>query len=254
MITEFIDSLRCHCPPPFRSYGFHRELAAIHARRQRCRNAWQTHEQNCHQIITDHAPGGDVALLAGAGICFDLPVETLLSRYTEIWLADVAFHISVRRLARRNPAIRLITADITGLLATALPDSLSDIRPVDLWQTEPRIDLVVSANLITQLPLPFLDKRSTPTDQTDLRTAVHRAHLDWLRSFQCQTVLIAETEVRRRALPATKWTRQSSLTSEMLDDPHCNWTWQIAPTGEISRRMEMEMTVAGWVKPPVSLA
>ena len=248
MIAEFIDSLRCHCPPPFRSYGFHRELAAIHARRQRCRNAWQTHEQNCHQIITDHAPGGDVALLAGAGICFDLPVETLLS------LADVAFHISVRRLARRNPAIRLITADLTGLLATALPDSLSDIRPVGLWQTEPRIDFVVSANLITQLPLPFLDKRSTTTDQTDLRTAVHRAHLDWLRSFDCQTVLIAETEVRRRALPATKWARQSSLTSELLDDPHCKWTWQIAPAGEISRRMEMEMTVAGWVKPPVSLA
>ena len=166
MIAEFIDSLRCNCPPPFRSYGFHRELAAIHARRQRWRNAWQAHEQNCHQVITDHAPGGDVALLTGAGICFDLPVETLLSRYTEIWLADVAFHISVRRLARRNPAIRLITADLTGLLATALPDILSDIRPVDLWQTEPRIDLVVSANLITQLPLPFLDNRSTP-DRSD---------------------------------------------------------------------------------------
>lgn len=248
MIAEFIDSLRCHCPAPLRPFGFHRELAAIHARRQRCKTAWQTHEQNCHEIIAAHAPGGDVALLAGAGICSDLPIETLLSRYRELWLVDVAFHISVRRLARHHPAIRLITADLTGLLASGLPDRHSDIQPVDLWLSEPRIDLVVSANLITQLSLPFLDSDSPLANQSVLRTAFHRAHLNWLQRFNCQTVLIAETEIRRRTLPATRWERKSSLTAEFLDNPDHRWTWQIAPTGEISRWLEMEMAVGAWAK------
>ncbi|MEQ8707405.1 MAG: hypothetical protein RIC36_00330 [Rhodospirillales bacterium] len=247
MISEFVDSLRCHCPRRFRRFGFHRELAAIHARRQRCKTAWQPHEQNCHQVIADHAPGGDVALLTGAGLCFDLPAETLLTRYRELWLVDVAFHVTVRRLARRNPSIRLITADLTGLLATGLPDNLAEIPSVDLWLAEPRIDLVVSSNLMTQLPLPFLDRLPRLTDQAVLKTALHQAHLDWLRQFHCQTVLITETGLRHRTLPSTEWEQRPSPVPGLTTPPQRSWTWQIAPAGEISRTTEVELTVGAWV-------
>jgi hypothetical protein len=236
VIREFIESLRCHCPRPFRTYGFHRELAAITARRRRNLAAWQAHEANCRSFILDHAGNGQAALLCGAGLCFDLPVTELLTRFDRLLLADTAFHPDVTGMARRNLAIELLPVDLSGRIDPSAMETLASRED---------IDLVISANLMSQLPLPFM-RSASEEEHNGLVRDIARAHLEWLGRFRAKSILISE--IRRNCIDrqGRMMLAEESLPGVTLPPPDADWVWQIAPVGEIDRDFSLELEMGAW--------
>lgn len=225
MLREYAESLFCLCPGRYRDLGFHRGTAAIAARRRRWREAWQAHEAACRNFLLAHAPGGNCALLLGAGLANDLPLHELSKRYREVRLVDVSFHPSVRLLARRLGNIRLDIRDVSGLLHRQSVDPASLSRVPEPVAEDRDADLVASVNLASQLPLPFLadaDEREAAA----VRAAVIGAHIGYLRQFGCPALLIAET------VRVTGSQREIVFPAGKLPPPEKNWTWRIAPPGE----------------------
>lgn len=225
MIREYAESLFCLCPGRYRDLGFHRGTAAIAARRRRWPEAWQAHETACRTFLLAHAPGGDCALLLGAGLANDLPLRELSARYREVRLADVSFHPSVRLLARRLGNVRLEIRDVSGLLHRRIVDPASLSRVPEPAPEDRDVDLVASVNLASQLPLPFLAD-ADGREAAAVRAAVIGAHIGYLRQFGCPALLIAEM------VRVTGTRRETVFPAGKLPPPEETWTWQIAPPGE----------------------
>jgi hypothetical protein len=231
MIRELAESLLCLCPGRFRQLGFHRGTAAIAARRRRWAAAWQPHEAACRNFLLAHAPGGNQALLLGAGLCNDLPVRELAERYGQVRLADVSFHPSVRLLARRLRNVTLEVRDASGLLHRDVVDPDSLARIPDPSPGDETADFVASVNLASQLPLPFIAD-ADGSETRAVREAVIRAHVGYLRRFACPGVLIAETV---RVTGSNGIRREYVFPKGILPPPQASWSWDIAPPGETGR-------------------
>ena len=127
-----------------------------------------------------------------------------------------------------------------GLLLGAANGADQLPRPISPTVEPPEdIDLVVSANVLTQLPvtpLQYLDRHlSLPADDLDLYArAIMQAHLEQLDAVCC---LLAEMEIAHLAPDGTVLETIDPLRGLTLPPTHDSWHWTVAPRGEVSRRL-----------------
>jgi hypothetical protein len=242
MLREWLTSLRTRCPPALVALGYRYAAVACLYRADRCAAAWAPHQRNSRQAILDAmrdaSPACDTILILGSGPCLDLPMPELLARFSRLLLVDVAHPPPALRLASRYPAIELVALDLTGMAAllsatTAEPP----IAPVPTaFLDDPRIGLVVSANLVSQLPLVPLRqmaKRWPQGDQAALGHAIVAAHITYLARFTCPALLIGDLE--RRVLDADgKLVEQDDPLFGVCLPLGREWDWLLAPVGELS--------------------
>jgi len=245
VLLELCEYLLTPCPPLARRAGLVREAVAIRARHARCRRAWRPHLEACRGYVLECARrcGRDgLAVVLGSGALLDVPLPELSALFGRVVLVDMVHPLNARWAARGLKNVRLEHLDVSGALADALlgrepgeqarralPEFLAGLRP----------DFVVSANILSQLPLAVLAKLPG-ADREGLGALLVRWHLEALAGAAAGVCLVTDT-VRHGGdqpfdllcgvpLPAT---------------PERAWTWDIAPRPEIAPDRDYSHVVAG---------
>lgn len=245
MLIEWVRYLATRCQPEYRRLGYLYESIAIEGRYRRCEAAWQPHLEQCRQSIMEAADACEqkrTALIFGSGGLHDIPLQELSEQFGAVWLADVLHLPRVRKQAAALANVHCIESDVTGVVASvAALNSVQAELPHSAPCTfldETKIDLVVSANLLSQLPvLPERWLRRLGYNEEALHafgTELMQAHLDYLRQFHAVRLLLTDLEWRIMD-GETCMEREDPLRGLTLPSPDAAWLWSVAPKGERDR-------------------
>lgn len=237
MIAEALAWLVTPCPVLVRRLGLLGESVAISARHRRCRVAWAPHLAATRAAVLDaieRTPRRRTALVLGSGALLDLPLTELASAFRRVLLVDVVhpWRARLRSLGLAN--VTRITDDVTGVLDAVGKGDLASPRPYHLID-DPEVDLVVSLNLLSQLPVvPVrrLDGVVAAAPLAAMAQALVGSHLADLDRSPAATLLISDVErvvVGRdgRAI------ERSSLIADLPEPSgQREWWWDIAPAPE----------------------
>ncbi|MSO89630.1 MAG: hypothetical protein EXQ89_06655 [Rhodospirillaceae bacterium] len=189
-----------------RNAGYVHEQIALLARQRR---AWAPHLARTREFIERVAAttARRQVVVLGSGALLDIPIAALAQHFRDVVLIDV-FHPRVaRRTARRFANVRPHTCDLLGA-GTQGNDRLPRIR-LDAWRSVfPAPDLVVSANLLSQLPILPLQRAGAGDD----------AEIDCF----------------------------DGLAGADIPEVEGCWIWEIAPFGEIDRNSRTVVDVCAF--------
>ena len=233
MLRELIASCLAPASRHARGLGYVYETVAIEARYRRCRAAWASHLAHCHRAVqaaTEACPGHGLAVVLGSGPLFDIPLEYLADVFAEVVLVDVFHPARARRRAAPLANIRLFEHDLLGFDAGG--DWQGAASAPGRWrQSLPAADLVVSANLLSQLPLQPAAHFGLPGPEAAGR--VLQGHVDDLAGGGGAACLITEWRRRRFDRRGNLRTTEEPLSGLTLPRPLAQWDWHIAPLGEL---------------------
>ncbi|MEH6690241.1 MAG: hypothetical protein V7774_03535 [Pseudorhizobium pelagicum] len=221
---------------------------SLWSRAGRCAGAWSAHEENCKAFIDDTITGmrqRRTAVVLGSGLLRDVPIKPLSHAFDTVVLVDLVHLASVRLwlMANRLRNVRLISRDLSGFAEAAAgraPEPLSFLRQV------PYLDLVISANLLSQIGVGAERRleRETAVPAPGLVPRLIQAHLDGLAVLPCSTILLSD--VSFAVLGHDGETRETAdlLHGVSAPQPQARWTWPVVPTGEESRQFSVVHDVA----------
>ncbi|NKB58221.1 MAG: hypothetical protein GKS00_17995 [Alphaproteobacteria bacterium] len=248
MILEALTWLTTPAPVWARKTGYLRELIAIEARHRRRQRDWAPHLEATRIVIREaieRCGRRRQALIYGSGLLLDIPLDALSAAFETVTLVDAAHLRRTRRTARRFGNVGCIEADISGVaigLQLGIAKGADTLpRPIPpVLADNGSVDLVVSANLLTQLPLMplhFLDRHPNFSEQArqDYARAIMQAHLDHLTAFDATCCLVAETEVQFIAADGSIQRTEDPLRGLSLPSEDRSWFWEVAPRGEVSQ-------------------
>lgn len=261
MILEWLRHLFVPCPRPVRDLGYLRELLAIEGRAARCAGRWRPHLENCRSLILEAAgecPGRGKVLVLGSGLLLDIPVAELSRIFAEVVLVDI-FHLpAVRRKLSVFSNVRAVDADVTGTVEAVHglvrsrgraggQGGLPRVAP-DLFLQD-GFDLVVSANILSQLPvllLRRLDGLPGVGDEAleDFAAGLIREHLAWLFRFPGQVCLITDLKWQSVRLGGVL-EEDDALLGVPVPATGRTWYWDVAPSPEHSADFDRRNLVLG---------
>lgn len=260
MLLEWLSCCFSGASSVARRLGWPNEQAAIEARRRRCAAAWAPHLDNCRRLILDAADRCGrrrLAVALGSGSLFDVPLTELAERFERVVLCDIHHPRRARRMARRHANVELDRRDLTGLAERAAeiarsgrPSELSVEVPDHFVAEDP--DLVVSLNVLSQLPIGFWRGLSGipghgQEELERLGRSLIEAHLAWLARFSGVVCLITDRTWTKvdggRTVSA-----EDALEGVVLPEPDRVWPWTIAPRPEESRSHDRINVVWGYVE------
>lgn len=253
MLAEWLTYLTTPCPRPLRRLGYPSEIIGTWSRHRRCRAAWAPHLENCRKAIGAAAlaaPSHRKATVLGSGLLLDVPLDALAAMFGEVVLVDILHLPAVRRSVARFRNARLVEADLSGVVGKLT--GMSDGDPsLDLPDGD--ADLVVSANLLTQLPfLPcrWLKRhRAVAEDAIEaFEKAILRHHLQALARLPGRVCLITEIE-QRLCEGDTPVDTYDPLHGLDVGAASAEWTWDIAPRPELHRRYDLRYRVVATAGP-----
>ena len=235
--------------------AYHAEGRGILYRYRRHRGAWRPHLEATKQVILEAVaacPGRESVAVLGSGALLDVPLGDLLAGFRRVVLVDVAHPWRVRLRAALTPGLTLLDADLTGIdgvLSPWMAPGMAVPAPPDLPAVR-SADLVISLNLMSQLayvPVSQLERRGQAEAEGDLfAAALVRAHLDWLRRLPGRVCLV--TDVKRIVLDP-----QGAVIGEIdplyglsLPEGGTEWSWDIAPIGEMAPDYAVRHRVRGY--------
>jgi len=232
-----------------RVLGYPREIRGITRRYRRCRSAWREHIDRCRSVIERAAVRCEHhrrAIVLGAGLLHDVPLESLSARFDEVQLVDIVHPLFEYRDVRRLKNVRRVTADITDTVADLYrvsdePDLPLPVSRPSLFIEDPDVDLVVSLNLLSQLPCMPLDYlaryRAHPVDKAAaFARQLLQAHLDYLGRFTCPVVLITDIERQKIDMMNRVVERRDLLFGLPVPAFDEEWIWKLAPCPEADAR------------------
>ena len=202
MIREWLTYLRTRSRPEAHQLGYVHEAIAIRERHARHRDAWEPHLRRSQEFILDAAEKCsdlDHCIVFGSGLLLDVPIEALAVKFTEVSLVDIVHLPEITRQVSQFDNVNLVESDVTGLISQCV--NLSDSKrppspspPTGLFPK--KADLVVSLNLLSQLPLNLVD---TVTDYHMEAWAkeIQQSHWQWLPSVCSKTLIEANHRWRR---------------------------------------------------------
>ena len=260
MIREAFTYLTTPCPRHLRQLGCLSEVIAIAARHRRCRASWAPHFAESRAVVEDaiaRTPGRGRAVVLGSGLLADIPLDKLCAAFAEVVLVDLIHLRAARRRAGRYGNVRLVATDVTGVLEPLVRNGVTMPPPAATLGIDNAADLVVSANLLSQLPIMpivWLDRlrRRGAAIAEEAIVAYGRSLIEdnlALLGRQPGTVaLIADVE--RLNLPpgrpdASPIEREDALLGASLPDTGRSWVWRIAPAPELDRGFDRHHRVVG---------
>lgn len=253
MILEFIEYLLTPCSPVARSLGFLKSSIQVRARYKRCRAAWEPHLLHTRTALLEaaaRAKNHRRALILGAGLLHDIPLEELAEKFAEVILVDIVHTLPCRLQVARFRNARLCAMDLTGVAAALLrtrshPQEPLPVSCPEAFLEEANIDFVASVNLLSQLgwvPGKVLGGKRSEEELGALRRHLVEAHLEYLGKFEqlnAHTVLITDVSwrtVRGQESGAGEGMEEwDVLQGVVLPAPERAWDWHIAPAPELAR-------------------
>ena len=264
MILEALEYATIPAPPWARRTGHLRELIAVEGRYRRHKAAWRPHLDNTKSTIMaaiTRCKRRRTALVLGSGALYDIPLAPLAAHFDRVVLVDAAHPWRARAAALRFRNVAHVHADLSGVCDALLlgvaggADTPPDPRISAIPNVAPdQVDLVVSANLMSQLPLvpSAFVARFLPLDaaaETRFARAILQAHLDFIHGFSGVTCLITDQTREKIDRDGETVHAKDALFGLSLPDPDQEWVWDIAPLGEISRNEAMRNRVLAITTP-----
>lgn len=239
-----LNQLLTRCPLHLREMGFVREMWGIRKRYLQWRDAWEPHCQRTRAVILAAAgrcPRRRTAVVFGSGWLHDVPIAELCNTFSRVVLVDLFHPFSVRWFVSRWRNASLVTGDVSEVLEPVWraveqrADRLPESRP-SLFLDDPEVDLVVSLNLLSQLPcMPswYLRRYASFTEpQIDaFCKQVVEAHRDYLPRLPGVVCLVADVElISRIQLGGEEVSRRSTLYGASFPWPVAeSWEWPFVP-------------------------
>lgn len=237
MLLEWVLSLATPAPLRHRRLGYVRESVLLYSRSRRCRAAWAPHLAAARAVVAQSLADlirRDLAVVLGSGLLDDVPLALLSRTFARVRLVDAVHPWPARLIARRHPNVELVTLDLSGADALADgPGITSDaIGPVCAGA-----DLVVSANLLSQLPILPVDRFEGRGLQPPHRLGARivEAHLAALDRLDGRVCLITDTHQREEDRDGTLIDSLDLLHGVRLPPGARGWDWELAPFGEAAR-------------------
>ncbi len=255
MLLEAVSYLTTPCATYARRMGYLRESIAIEARYNRCRASWDPHLEASKAVIREaisRCESHRKAVVLGSGLLLDVPLQDLSDRFKSVLLVDVVHLRNAKRKAAAHYNVSLMEADIAGVAEALHHDAHTLFTPnTKLLVDDPEVDLVISANLASQLPtvpLAFVEKRiHIDTDTAwDFGRDIVAGHLNHLRAFDAVQCLI--TDRRRTVVDGNGDVVEDmdALFGIELPVTDAMWDWEIAPLGEIASNRSIRNEVHGF--------
>jgi hypothetical protein len=225
-------SLLNPAPLRLRRLGYVRQSGLLHARSRRCRAAWAPHLETARGIVA--AAAGATrrrrhAIVLGSGLLDDVPLAILAGLFERVSLVDAVHPWPTRLAVRCYRNVALMTAEISAGLAGHWTEICAEA------------DLIVSANLLSQLPIVPLDAYEARGCEAPPHLGRHiiETHLSALDALarQAERVCLITDTIQREEDRAGQTTDSLDLMFGVaLPRPEAAWDWEIAPFGEIGRR------------------
>jgi hypothetical protein len=216
---------------------------SLWARAQRCARAWQPHEAASQQVvmaaISDLRMRRSVVVL-GSGLARDVPLDALAKAFDTVILVDLVHLASLRlRIAgKRLRNVRLIERDLSGYDGLKADQGKGDApEPLAFLRQVPYLDLVISANLLSQISVAAarrLAMEAPGAMPADALERIIRAHLDGLSGLPCRALLITDTRYRVIDRAGHVHEEHDLMAGIALAPPAAQWDWSVVPFGEES--------------------
>jgi hypothetical protein len=254
MLAELALQALTPAAPLARRFGLLREGVALWSRGQRQSKAWEPHQARCRAIITEIAaalPQRRKVVVLGSGPARDIPLDLLCESFDEVVLVDI-IHLPLLRLKLwRQAKVSLISRDLTGAMAWLAGEAEGRQDPLADLANDDGVDLVVSANLLSQLAWPVADwLEGNPTRAAALPDKLPARciawHLDDLARFKGHVCLISDVEMVERDREGAIHDRLDLMYGVALPKEDESWLWPVAPFGEAERNREYVHKVCAW--------
>lgn len=215
---------------------------SLWSRARRCKADWSAHEAHCHATVERAIAGlarRRKCLVLGSGLMRDVPLPRLAESFETVILIDVVHLWPIRRQARRFPNVVLVELDITGTTDLLLDRATGLSDPLRRYREDGEIDLTISANCLSQLPLLPVEKvrkrRGLALSRfPDLGRRIVEGHLDTLRRIAGRVCLLTDSEGLDVGPTGEVVDRYDLLEGVKLPPADEDWDWTLAPIGEYS--------------------
>jgi hypothetical protein len=254
LLAEFTLWLATPASRMTRRLGLVSESVALWARGRRQRKAWAGHHQRCRALIESvvaELPRHRTVAVLGSGLLRDIPLPLLRERFGRVLLIDAVHLPQIRLAAAFQPDVSLMTRDLSGVMGWL--DGKRDGRadPVSDLVADETLDLVISANLMSQFGWPIADWLDDNPARAahvphDLAARCIAWHRDDLVRFSCRVVLLTDVEMAERDRSGSVVERFDLMRGTALPAPDESWGWQVAPFGEEAAGRETVHRVCGW--------
>lgn len=263
MLAEAFQFLTTSCSPVSRKFGYLKQAIALELRFRRCEKAWSLHLDKSQALMCaaiKRCPSRREVVVLGSGLLLDVPIKDLSARFDRVVLVDMAHLRGVRRRIQEFDNIELVDMDVTGVV-----QPLADIVDPQSQQHWPeptfdlglfaKTDLVISANILSQLPLlpsEYLLSQGCRDDEAihHYKRAIIDYHLRLLNQLTCTVCFI--TDVERRTIATTGNTGPHQAEDLLLGAKPLietdSWMWNIAPAPEVDRQTHVHHRVVGGIK------
>lgn len=241
MLAELAVWLLTPVPWRFRRFGMLGDSVRLWSRGRRRAAQWAAHELNCHAIVRQAVAGlarHDTVAVLGSGLARDIPLAELSARFRRVLLVDAVHLLPLRLSVLRYHNVKLLTRDLTGVIDWIGGDAQGRQQPLADLASDSTIDLVISANILSQLALPvegWLERHPDATSSLpqDIGSLVDW-HIDDLRHFSGRVCLLTDTSYRELDEHGQRIAEHDLLYGRALPEPDASWDWQVAPRGEFS--------------------
>ncbi|KQP50226.1 hypothetical protein [Methylobacterium sp. Leaf108] len=243
MLLDWLGSLITPAARDVRRLGYVRDSIWLLSRSRRCRAAWRPHLDLSRAFVVESIgglPRRHTAVVLGSGLLDDVPLEALAEAFRSVVLVDLVHPWPARRRARRYRHVRLVDADLSGSIDWLL-GRRSDLAPAlpDLCRS-PDVDLVISANVLSQLAILPLDTfEARGRVPPDLGARIVRAHLDGLAGLAARVCLLTDVEQVAEDRGGQAVACEDLLFGITMPEPDRRWDWTLAPFGEASRKTRL---------------
>ena len=189
------------------------------------------------------APRTGTAIILGSGLLLDVPLKELAERFDRVLLVDVVHLRPVRKAVRRYRNVKLIEADVTGVIEPLYRGS--DLPQPSFDPSHHEAVFTVSLNLLSQLsllPAQFAKRRGLISDDnTSFAKTITAHHLVFLRGLKGKVCLITETERLVNGV-----SNNDPLYGISLPQPDKTWHWNIAPHPEAAPNDDHSLKMAAF--------
>lgn len=258
MIRELITYVSARCRPHVRYMGYLYETIAMRERYGRRQPEWQPHIENTKAFllsVAERTARKDKIIILGSGLLADVPLVELTGLFRDVVLADIVHLPEIKKRIRRFPNARLVEHDASGIserLFHNAKNGRNELPHPLPGLPEKGADLVVSLNMLSQLPLvPHIHvlKNMPGLNENDLERwcrLLIETHVSWLGSLECSTCLITDTAYLRKDRKGEILEQGSTLYGFALPEPDKSWVWNLAPLGEEAGGTSKELFVGAW--------
>ncbi len=258
VLLDLLRYVATPAPAAQRRLGYLRDSIWLQSRARRCRAAWAPHLAASRAVIKEAirtCARRETAVVLGSGLLDDVPLDELRKHFRRVVLVDAVHPLATRRAVRDCPNVELLTQDLSGAMALLMGEA-SELDPrLPAVCAEAETGLVISANLLSQLPIRPVARLEgsrrpigtwTRDDGDAFGRRIVEGHLTALAALSAKVCLLTDLDEEEADREGRVQARHDLLYGVRLAKPDRSWIWELAPFGEAARGRRLLHRVAGF--------